>query len=433
MGSVIIQKTEALDGEVSAPPSKSYTQRMLIAASLSSGCSRIMNPLVSEDTGATVRAVEALGAKVCAKERQWTIEGGYPKAASSPIDCGESGASLRFMIPIAALAAESSIFLLGEALGKRPVEPLLKSLKQLGAKTSFGKTSDKSSIKVQGGGVVGGKTNISGDISSQFVSGLMFACPLAKEDTEITLTTPLESKGYAQMTLEVLQKHGIIINHTEAFRRILIPSNQKYRKIDHIVPGDFSSAAFLLSAAAITNSNVTISNLDYSLTQGDKAIVGILKKMGARGRVCRNKIEIIGNGEPLDATDLNAKDMPDLVPICAVLACYATGTTKITGAKRLRLKESDRLNSLNLELKKMGADINATEEGLIVRGPCRLHGSEIDPHNDHRIAMACTIAALGAEGESIIQNAECVKKSYPGFFNDLHSLGGKIVGGKFDR
>jgi 3-phosphoshikimate 1-carboxyvinyltransferase len=337
------------------------------------------------------------------------------------------------MIPIAALAAESSVFLLRSSLAQRPIEPLLESLKQLGVSTSSGETQGKSSITVGGGGIAGGKTSIRGDVSSQFISGMMFACPLAQEDTEIALTTPLESKGYIRMTYEVLTKHDIKISHSGTFRKILIPSNQKYNKVDHAVPGDFSSAAFLLSAAAITNSNVTIDNLDNSLAQGDKAIIGILKKMGARGEVCKNKIEINGTGDLLEATELNAKDTPDLVPVCTVLACFAKGTTKISGAKRLRLKESNRLDSLNLELKKMGANIIVNEDSLTVKGPCKLRGSDINPHNDHRIAMACAVAALGADGETTIHDAECVKKSYPRFFNDLHSLGGNVVGGKFDR
>jgi 3-phosphoshikimate 1-carboxyvinyltransferase len=433
MNEVVIKKTETLGGEVCAPPSKSYTQRMLIASSLSSEISRISGPLISDDTEATMRAVKAMGAKVDAEKGCWTVRGASPKGANEPIDCGESGATLRFMIPVAALAAEPSVFLVGRGLEKRPIEPLLQSLKQLGANAYSGETDGKSSITVKGGGIAGGKTSIRGDVSSQFISGLMFACPLAQEDTEIAVTTPLESKGYVKMTLEVLTKHDVKISHSGAFRKILIPSDQKYSKVDHIVPGDFSSAAFLLSAAAITKSNVTIANLDYSLAQGDKAIFGILKKMGTQGRVCENKIEIRGNGDLLEAINLNAKDMPDLVPVCTVLACCAKGITKISGARRLRLKESDRLDSLNLELRKMGADIVANEDVLVVKGPCKLHGSDIDPHDDHRIAMACAVAALCAEGETIIHNAECVKKSYPRFFNDLISLGGNVVGRKFDR
>jgi 3-phosphoshikimate 1-carboxyvinyltransferase len=200
-----------------------------------------------------------------------------------------------------------------------------------------------------------------------------------------------------------------------------------------MVPGDFSSAAFLLAAAAITHSEVRVENLDYETRQGDKAILGILKDMGVNGKVCSGQVEIEGKGGLLDAVDVDARNIPDLVPVCAVLACYAKGTSEIHDARRLRYKESDRLTSLYLELKKMGADMAVDENSLTVKGPCALRGSTVDPHNDHRIAMACAVAALGATGETKIQNAECVKKSYPTFFNDLRVLGVDVVGGEFDR
>ena len=434
MTDVIIRRAEKLSGEVCAPQSKAYTQRMLIAAALSLGTSKITGPLVSNDTEATLRAVRALGARVKAAEGCWTVEGATPlKGAEEPIDCGESGATLRFMIPVAALATEPSVFIFGNSLEQRPIEPLLHSLRQLGVKAYVQRRGDKTSVQVQGGGIAGGKTAMRGDVSSQFVSGLMFACPKARTDTEITLTTPLESKGYVQMTRDVLTEHCIKVFISEEFGRLHVPSNQEYKQCDHKVPGDFSSAAFLLAAAAITHSEVRVKNLDYETTQGDKAIVGILKQMGSNVNVRSDQIEIEGKGGLLDAADVDARDIPDLVPVCTVLACYAKGTSKIHDAQRLRYKESDRLLSLYLELKKMGADITMDENSLTVKGPCTLRGSTIDPHNDHRIAMACGVAALGASGETRIQNAECVKKSYPRFFNDLRVLGVDVVGGEFDR
>jgi 3-phosphoshikimate 1-carboxyvinyltransferase len=434
MTDVIIKRAEKMSGTVCAPPSKAYTQRMLIAAALSLGTSKISGPLVSDDTEATLRAVKALGAKVKAMGECWTVEGATSlRGTEEPIDCGESGATLRFMIPVAALAAEPTVFILGSSLEQRPIEPLLQSLKQLGVETSLQRLGGKSAIRVKGGGIRGGKTSIRGDISSQFISGLMFACPKARTDTEISLTTQLESKGYVKMTREVLAEHGIKVTVSEDFSYIGISSNQEYKAGNHRVPGDFSSAAFLLAAAAITQSKVTIENLDYETVQGDKAILRILKDMGVNGKVCSGHVEIDGEGGLLDAVDVNARDVPDLVPVCAVLACYAEGTSVIHGAQRLRYKESDRLLALYLELKKMGADIAMNESSLTVKGPCTLRGSTIDPHNDHRIAMACAVAALGAVGETRIQKAECVRKSYPTFFNDLRVLGADVVGGEFDR
>ncbi len=433
MTDATVRKTERLKGEVCAPPSKAYTQRMLVAAILSQGTSKISGPLVSDDTEATLRAVTALDAKVEVAEDCWTVEARPLKGARTLIDCGESGATLRFMLPVAALAPASSVFVLGKSLEQRPIEPLLQSLKQLGVETLARYIDSNTSICVRGGGIFGGKTALPGDVSSQFISGLMFACPMAQKDTEITLTTPLESKYYVEMTKAVLTEHGIKMLIPDKFNQICIPSKQKYEPCNHQVPGDFSSAAFLLAAAAITPSDVSIKNLDYETKQGDKAILEILKQMDTKYRVHPNRVEIEGKGGFLKAVDVDARDIPDLVPVCAALACYAKGTSKIHHAHRLRYKESDRLLSLYLELKKMGADITIGEDSLTVEGPCALHDAIIDPHNDHRIAMACAVAALGANGETLIKNAECVRKSYPKFFNDLRALGVDVVGGKFDR
>ncbi|MEM3640543.1 MAG: 3-phosphoshikimate 1-carboxyvinyltransferase [Candidatus Bathyarchaeia archaeon] len=424
---VVIKKSENLTGEVSAPPSKAYTHRTLIASLLSNGTSEILNPLTSDDTEATLRAIEAFGANVEFEEKLWRVKGARQlKAPRDPINCGESGATLRFMIPVAALAFGSSTFILGPSLERRPILPLLQSLQQLGVKINLELKKGNSFIQIHGGGIRGGKTTIRGDISSQFVSGLLFACPRAKEDTEIVITTPLESRSYVQMTIEVISKHGIEISASDDFTKMKIPSNQGYDPCDHKVPGDFSSAAFLMAAAAVTRAKVKLRNLDCYSIQGDRAILDLLKQMGSKVNVGEEFVEI--EGEKLEAIDIDARDIPDLVPVCAVLACYAKGTTKIYNAERLRYKESDRLSSLYIELKKMGAEIATEKNGLIIRGPCTMHGAKIDPHGDHRIAMACAIAALGATGETKIKNSECVNKSYPRFFDDLRLLGVNVVG-----
>jgi 3-phosphoshikimate 1-carboxyvinyltransferase len=259
----------------------------------------------------------------------------------------------------------------------------------LGVETRHQHLGGKPSIRVQGGGIAGGKTAVRGDISSQFISGLMFACPIAQTDTSITLSTPLESKGYVKMTETVLAEHGIRVHISEDSSRLHIPSSQTYNPYKHRVPGDFSSAAFLLAAAVITRSDVSFKNLDYETVQGDKAVLGILERMGVNSKVCKDHIDIEGKQGLLEAVDVDARNIPDLVPVCAVLACYAKGISKIYDAYRLRYKESDRLLSLYLELKKMGAQIAVDENSLTVEGPCELHGAKIDPHNDHRIAMAC--------------------------------------------
>ncbi len=434
MADVIIRRTGELKGEVNAPPSKSYTQRMLIATSLSSGTSKIYEPLIAEDTEATLRAVRSLGANVTGSESCWEVKGPRTiKGSKKPIDCGESGATLRFMIPVAALSPDPSIFNLGPSLSKRPIEPLLRSLRELGVETTHGKIKGKPSILVNGGGILGGKTSIPGDVSSQFASGLMFACPLARQDTEIAITTPLESKNYVEMTKQVLDRHGIRVRISDRFRRLSMRANQDYSPHDHIVPGDYSSAVFLLAAGAISYSKIHVRNLDPNSLQGDKAIVEILKKMGAKIRIQSDSIVLEKKRGLLEAVDVEANDIPDLVPVCTVLSCYAEGTSRIHNAIRLKYKESNRLSSLHSELKKMGAEIEMDESSLTVKGPCTLHGAVVDPHDDHRIAMACAVAALRASGETRIINAECVRKSYPRFFTDLHTLGADIGGWELNR
>jgi 3-phosphoshikimate 1-carboxyvinyltransferase len=422
---VTVENTDHLEGVVSAPPSKAYTHRMLIAASLSNGTSQISNPLVSDDTQATLEAVKAFGAETELHETHWTVHGKEKlRTPSQPIDCRESGSTLRFMIPVATLAQGPSTFLFGAPFERRPVAPLLESLKELGVGSAVQR--DGSSVMVCGGGIRGGKTSIRGDVSSQFISGLLFACPRAKEDTEIVVTTKLESKGYVEMTLEVLVKHGLEGAVNPDLSHLWIPGNQSYVPCDHTVPGDFSSAAFLLAAAAVTSSRITVNHLEYQTSQGDRAIVGVLGEMGAVVNIGDDSVEV--EGRQLAGIDIDAKDIPDLVPVCAVLGCYAEGRTEIYNAKRLRYKESDRLDSISTELKKMGADITVNEDGLTINGGSKLQGATVDPHNDHRIAMACAVAALGAEGKTKIQNVECINKSYPQFFSDLRLLGANVVG-----
>jgi len=431
MADVIIKGLQRLSGEVIAPPSKAYTHRMLVAGLLSNGETEISNPLVSDDTEATLQAVTAFGAKVNLQRNCWKVKGRTTlDPPKNPIDCRESGTTLRFIVPVAALAPNPSIFYLGGSLERRPIVPLLESLKQLGAESNFQQNKEGSWVQIRGGGIRGGKATIRGDISSQFISGLLFACPRAKKDTEITLTTLLESQGYVQMTKEILDKHDVKVFISEDYGQLKIPSKQVYKPYSHEVPGDFSSGAFLLAAAAITSSKVRVKNLDYATVQGDKVIVDILKKVGSKVKVTDGYVEV--DGKPLDAVDVDAKDIPDLVPVCAVLACYSRGISTIYNAERLRYKESDRLSSLYDELKKMGAEIAVKKDALTIRGPCVMRGKTIDPHNDHRIAMACAVAALGASGETKIQNPECVKKSYPTFFNDLRSIGADVIGGQFN-
>ncbi|MCW4033949.1 MAG: 3-phosphoshikimate 1-carboxyvinyltransferase [Candidatus Bathyarchaeota archaeon] len=421
---VTVENTKQLKGVVSAPPSKAYTHRMLIAAALSDGTSKVFNPLISDDTTATLNAVQAFGAKVKMEPNVWVVTGvDKLKTPTHPIDCRESGSTLRFLIPVAALAEGSTTFLFSASFKKRPIEPLLDSLKDLGVESSVTEKNG-SSVEVTGGGITGGHTSIRGDVSSQFISGLLFACPKAETETRITVTTDLESKSYVDMTMDVILQHDIKGSAVPDLSKIWVYPNQKYSPCDHTVPGDFSSAAFLFAAAAVTKSEVTVNNLNCNTIQGDKAILDILEVMGTSVMLGDDSVTV--QGAKLEGVDIDAKDIPDLVPVLVAVACFADADSEIFNAKRLRLKESDRLASITEELTKMGAVIEEKEDGLIITGSSKLHGALINPHNDHRIAMACAVAALGAEGKTVIQDVECINKSYPKFFDDLRMLGARV-------
>ncbi|MEM3522382.1 MAG: 3-phosphoshikimate 1-carboxyvinyltransferase, partial [Candidatus Bathyarchaeia archaeon] len=392
---VYIEKTNSLYGEITAPPSKAYTHRAYIASFLSNGLSKIFNPLISNDTNATLKAIVSFGAKVKQTKNLIEITGvSKPKAAKSPIDCGESAATLRFLLPVAALADGASDFILKNSLLKRPQLPLLKALKQLNIKS----IKKHGMIRVYGGSIMGNKINLSGNISSQFISGLLFACPKLKEPTEIHIIDELESKNYVFMTIDVLKSHNVKVLLSQNFDLIEIPPNQDYSPIDHKIEGDYSSAAFLMVAAAITNSKIKIKNLNKNSIQGDEAIVEILKNANVKVIQNENAVEIHGGN--ISSVNVNAKDIPDLVPACVVLACYANGESTISNIKRLKFKESNRIQALYNELTKMGAKILIENNKLRIIGPCRMKAAEINPQKDHRIAMACAIAALGADGKT---------------------------------
>ena len=427
MNNVKINPSRELAGTVRAPPSKAYTHRTLIAAALSEGRSKIIDPLVSDDSKATLGAVQAYGAVVERNKKTWTVTGrSIPIAPDRVVDCGESGATIRFMTPIAALARGISILTGKPQLRKRPIGPLLQAMRELGVTCYTARGGGHPPVIVFGGSIHGGNAFLRGDVSSQFISGLLFAAPKALNDVVIRLTSTLESRNYVDMTVRVLNDHGIKVEESADFREYHLRANQTYTPADHIIPGDYSSSAFILAAAAITGSRVKVGNLEKASLQADRVIVEILSRMGLELRQSEDSVEVQG-GE-LSGLELDADQIPDLVPALAVLACYAKGKTTIRKAGRLRIKESDRLSTLSSELGKMGASIQVVDDNIIVNGPSKLKGAIIDPHDDHRIAMACSIAALGANGSTTMENAQCITKSYPTFYEDLVKIGVKLHG-----
>jgi len=416
-----IMPTRSIAGHIAAPSSKAQTHRAFFTALLAKGSTKIINPLRCDDTEATKRAVTALGARISGSTIQVVSSFGILNPPLHTIDCGESGVTMRFMIPILSLTGTEAELKVKESLIRRPIEPLADALEQLNVSL----TLKDHMIKVGGGPPEGGTVTVRGDVSSQFISGLLLAGTLMRKGIKLEVISPLESRNYVLLTIETLQRHGVHVNVNRNLSHFEVLGGQKPLPTTHRISGDYSSASYHLSAAAITKSPLTITNLRQTL-EPDSVIIHLLSRMGVR--TVANRDNVIVHGGKLKAMNVDIRECPDLGPIIAVLGCYAEGKTRITGARRLRYKESDRLASMRSELVSLGADVTETEDGLTLNGPVKLKGGTAQSHNDHRIAMALSVAALGAEGEIVIEGAECINKSYPNFFEDLRSIGVEVVG-----
>jgi len=344
-------------------------------------------------------------------------------APESDMDCQGSGTTLRIFTALSALTKGRCVLTGDQSLQARPMTELLHALGQLGVTASSIHGDGKPPVEVLGQGISGGTVRIRGDISSQYISGLLFACALAENETNIEITTHLESQPYVEMTVEVMRHFGVNAETSKEWNQITVSGNQKYLESHYEVPGDYSSAAFLITAGALSGS-VKVTGLDQKSKQGDSQIILLLNKMGVSVDFTKDGY-CVTRSEPI-SLNIDVSDTPDLVPILAVLASQAKGQTRIFNASRLRFKESNRLSTTTMELRKMGAQIDMTEDGIIIEGPTPLQGAVIDSHNDHRIAMACTVAGLIAKGPTLIEGAECIAKSYPEFIEHMQSLGAEI-------
>lgn len=411
-----------VSGEVAVPPSKSYTHRAITISALGSGGS-VRRPLLSADTRATIVAAEALGARIEGDEDLFVsgVEG-RPKTPDDVIDVENSGTTLRIISAVAALT--DGAVLTGDAsIRRRPNGPLLRSLNDLGAEAFSIKKNDCAPLVVRGK-IRGGRTVLDGRVSSQFLSALLISCPLAEDDTEIVIDGELKSRPYAEITLEMLEGAGAKVETD--FERFFVPGGQRYRLEDYTVPGDFSSASYLLAAAAVTGSSLLVRGLRPS-KQGDSAIVSILRDMGAKISWDREKGDLSIEGRDLQGIEVDASLTPDLVPTIAVLGSLARGKTVVKNAEHVRHKETDRLSAMATELSKMGADIEERPDGLVIRGG-KLAGARVSGHHDHRIVMALTVAGLAA-GDTRIETAESVSVSYPAFFEDMARIGCRVLVG----
>ncbi len=395
-----------LNGIVCAPPSKSVAHRAILSAALASGKSKISNLSYSQDILATLSAICVLGADAVVSDDSVTVNG-ICKGKSlngELIDCNESGSTLRFIIPIAlAIGGEFAVTGRGRLL-ERPLDDYYRIFDEKGI--SYKKEDDKIFFS---GKLSSGIYKLSGDVSSQYITGLIYGLSMLEDDSEIFITTPLESAGYVEMTLEMLSNFGIIIEKSDDLRHFYIKGGQCGKAIDLSVEGDYSQAAFYFVANAM-GSNTTIEGLNKNSSQGDREIINVIEKLK------ENKQE----------HTIDVSQIPDLVPIMTALATQTEGTTHIVGAKRLRIKESDRLSAITNELTKLGAKIEEKEDSLIIYGKTKLTGGEVDSHNDHRIAMSMAIASTVASGDVIIHGADSVKKSYENFWEKFRELGGEI-------
>jgi len=407
-------------GRVEAPPSKSVTHRMVTLGALAEGTTTIRHPLISDDTLATLNAVTMLGAKTKQCEDRWTVEGGSLKAPGKAIHCGESGTTIRFMTAVSGLVPGSVKLTAGPSLSRRPMGPLLDALNSLGVE-AHGEHGHPP-ITVHGRGAVGGgEAVLPGDVSSQFVSALLLVAPLMRRPLTVRVTTPLQSWPYVQMTMDAMEVFGVKAGASPGRDRLTAPTG-KYAASDVNVEGDWSSASILLAAGAI-GGEVSVGNLDSGSSQADTAILDILSSMGAEYVV--DGSEVTSRKSRLGALKHDFSDHPDLFPITAALCSVAKGTSTLTGLERLRLKESDRVASMTEGLKRMGVKV-ATEEAYVRVTGGTVRGAEVNPHNDHRIAMSLAALALAAEGDTVIRDAGCVAKSYPGFWGHLEHLGAEI-------
>lgn len=404
---ILTIKPQNLTGKVQIPSSKSMGHRELICARLAGGSSKVENITPSKDIEATERVLDAL----------------MNEESKVTLDCGESGSTLRFLIPLASLTGKEVTFVGEGKLVSRPLDAYYEIFKKQGIKFSTGPNGNlpltfRGSLKA-------GEYELPGDVSSQFISGLLFALPLLQKDSTLKITSSLESKSYVELTINVLEKYGIIINHSEDYMEYFIAGKQKYqpRKVSS-VEGDFSQIAFWLVAGTL-GEKITGLGMDIKSKQGDKAIIDIINAMGGKVTVNGDKTEITAVPKKTHGTVIDAVNCPDIIPVLTVLAALSEGKTEIINAGRLRIKESDRLKAMTSELNKLGAHVTELEEGLIIEGVNKLQGGSVNCWNDHRIAMSLAIASIKCENKLTLEGTECVAKSYPKFWEDFKNLGGQ--------
>ena len=403
------------NGTVSPPASKSYTHRAIIMSALSGGRCHISNPLDSFDTRATADAIRSMGATVDWRDDGIYVESNGLHAPDKTIDVLNSGTTMRLMTGIVALFDSTTTITGDESIRKRPMGPLLNALEDCGVICES--NDGKAPIRITGP-VKGGRIEVDGSMSSQFVSSMLMMAPLIGRPMDIVLKGKVVSQPYVDITLSMMRRFGIDVIRTDSGYHV---EPQQYRPCDFTVPTDFSSVAFPLVAGGLSG-KVSVNGVDMSDPQGDKRIVDILRMVGCTVDVDRDTITCTQNGRP-KACEIDISDVPDLFPIVAVLLSTAKGTSRLYGAPQLRFKESDRIRSVEDMLNTLGADVRGTDDGCVINGVNRLRGGRIDHKGDHRLMMAASIASLVSDGPVSMEDDKCWNVSYPGFIEQMRSLG----------
>lgn len=424
---LIVMKTPLLSGVVKAPPSKSYTQRAIIIGSLN-GDVKIVDPLLSDDSLAAMKVWNKLGAKIDINEDNNTLHingvAGHPQPQDDTINVNESGTLLRFILPILALAKGNFTITGQETLMTRSNRTIVEALRNWDIDVNGKGDLHKLPITIKGVGKIrGGKTVVSGKEGSQVVSSLLIAASWAQEDTTVIVKDGrLASRPYVDITIDALKKAGIHIDR-EGYRKFTVRRGQDFNlSEDFVIPGDYSSAAFLIAASCLVQSDVTITNLQDD-AQGDKRIITILNRMGAKIKHDGDSVRIQGPFE-LKGIDIDGSDIPDIVPMLTAVACFAKGKTRIKNIAHLSHKESDRIISPAGELRKLGAKITTDEDSIII-SHSNLKPGTVSACKDHRIAMMLTVIGLRI-GDIKVTGTKCITKSYPDFLQDIESLGANI-------
>ncbi len=405
------------NGTVNVPPSKSDVHRAIICAAMANGVSRISPVALSNDIKATIGCIKALGADAVLENNVLTVDGtNMYKNKTALLDCGESGSTLRFFIPIAAVGNINATFVGKGKLPQRPIGIFTEALPKAG---TVCKTEGGLPLEIKGQ-LKSGIFEIPGNVSSQFITGLLLALPILESDSEIVLTSPLESVGYIAMTIRTMKQFGVNIQATE--KGWHIKGGQSYKTCDYTTDGDWSQAAFFMVLGAVSG-KVTVKGVAKDSTQGDKKCTEILARFGAKVTQLDNEVTV-EKGE-LKAITIDASQIPDLVPVLSVCAAFAEGTTKIINAERLRIKECDRLKATAELLNNLGGKVKELSDGLEITGVSSLKGGNVNGYNDHRIVMSAAVCAARSDEDITATFAMSINKSYPDFYIDYNSIGGK--------